>query len=193
METIPENNTVLSSANGTDDREARSFRWYAARTQMNCERKVEKRFQQFACETYLPIQEEIHQWSDRKKKIQRMVIPMILFVKINKEDAQKVHAHKDSQFFGFLSTDRIGHNLAVIPDKDIETLKYMLGHSSQSIDIIPTPIRLGDRVRILRGELKGLEGYVMECRQGETPAVIIKLNILGCAKVNIHKNDLEHI
>jgi len=37
METATELNTLESPANGTDDREARSFRWYAARTQMNCE------------------------------------------------------------------------------------------------------------------------------------------------------------
>ena len=73
METATELNALKSPANGTDDCEACSLCWYAARTRMNCERKVERRFQrdQLATETYLPIQEEIHQWSDRKKKVLR--------------------------------------------------------------------------------------------------------------------------
>jgi hypothetical protein len=62
-----------------------------------------------------------------------MVIPMILFVKINKEEAQKVHARKDTQFYGFVSTDRSGRIPAEISNNDIQTLKYMLGASDKPI------------------------------------------------------------
>jgi hypothetical protein len=41
MEASPEINTMKSSANGTDDREARSFYCFAVRIQMNRDRKAE--------------------------------------------------------------------------------------------------------------------------------------------------------
>jgi hypothetical protein len=40
METLTEISTLDTPVIGTDDREACSLRWYAARTMMNCERKV---------------------------------------------------------------------------------------------------------------------------------------------------------
>jgi transcription antitermination factor NusG len=192
METIPENNTVHSPVNGTDDREARSFHWYAARTQMNCERKVEKRFQQFASETYLPTQEEIHQWSDRKKKVQRMVIPMILFVKINKEEAQKVHARKDNQFYGFVSTDRSGRIPAEISNNDIQTLKYMLGASDKPIIFEQNQIDVGDEVEIVRGALKGVRG-MLKCAHDGTAYLIVDMGLLGYIKTEIGINDCMKI
>jgi transcription antitermination factor NusG len=177
-----------TTANVTDDREARSFHWYAARTQMNCERKAEKEFKNIALETYLPVQEEIHKWSDRKKIIQRVVIPMIVFVKMDSQEVKKVR--HSSSFYGFISHDRHDLSPALIPDKDIDILRFMLGHSDSPVTVEPLPLKLGDRVRVVRGGLKGLEGFVISCKSGLS-TVIVKLNLLGCAKVSINQVDLE--
>lgn len=58
-----------SFANGTNDREACQKRWIAVLVQMNCEKKTATLLEKAGYETYIPIQQEIHQWSDRKKKI----------------------------------------------------------------------------------------------------------------------------
>jgi transcription antitermination factor NusG len=187
MEANPEINAKESSANGTDDREARSFSWYAARTQMNCERKVEKEFKDIAKETYLPTQEEIHQWSDRKKKVQRIVIPMILFVKLNSKDANNLH--RNQYFYGFVGTNRHDTRPAPIPDKDIETLRFMLLHSDSPVSIEPTPLKLGAKVKVIRGNLRGLEGNVI-CNHNSSH-IVVALNLLGCAKVAIDLSSLE--
>jgi transcription antitermination factor NusG len=189
MEASTEINTMKSPVNGTDDREARSFCWYAARTQMNCERKAEKEFKGIAIETYLPTQEEIHQWSDRKKKVQRIVIPMILFVRMNSADANNVHS--TPYFYGFIGNNRHDTKPAPIPDRDIETLRFMLLHSDSPVSIETMPIKSGDKVRVIRGKLQGLEGEVIDFNSGKTE-LIVRLDILGCAKlmietVNLHK------
>lgn len=57
-----------SFANGTNDREACPKRWIAVLVQMNCEKKTATQLGKAGYETYIPIQQEIHQWSDRKKK-----------------------------------------------------------------------------------------------------------------------------
>jgi transcription antitermination factor NusG len=190
MKTSAEINAMNTSANGTDGREACSFCWFVARTQMNCERKAEKELQHIAKETYLPTQEEIHVWSDRKKKVQRVVIPMIIFVKMRSEDAR--HLHRTASFYGFIGHDRHNTTPAPIPEKDIETLRFMLGHSDNPVSIEPMPIKLGDRVKVIRGNLQGLEGYVMKCDDGATH-ILVGLNVLDCAKVDINIQDLQFI
>jgi transcription antitermination factor NusG len=187
MEAITEINTINSAANGTDDREARTFCWYAARTQMNCERKAENEFKSIAKETYLPTQEEIHQWSDRKKKVQRIVIPMILFVKLNKDDVHNLH--RSQHFYGFIGHDRHDTSPAPIPDKDIETLRFMLGQSDAKVSIEQIPIKLGDKVKVIRGSLKGLEGNVLYISEIES-YLCVKLDILGCPKIKINTSDI---
>jgi transcription antitermination factor NusG len=191
MEASPEINTMKSPANGTDDREARSFCWYAARTQMNCERKAEKEFKGIAIETYLPTQEEIHIWSDRKKKIQRVVIPMILFVKMDSKDAMNIH--RTPHFYGFIGNDRHNTRLAPIPDKDIDILRFMLGQSDTKVSIEQMPIKLGDKVRVVRGCLQGLEGNVLHCSDVES-YLYVRLDILDCgAKVKIRSADITKL
>ena len=57
-----------SFVNGTNDREACPKRWIAVLVQMNCEKKTSTLLNKAGYETYIPTQQEIHQWSDRKKK-----------------------------------------------------------------------------------------------------------------------------
>jgi transcription antitermination factor NusG len=190
MKSGAEINTMNTPVNGTDGREARSFSWYAARTQMNCERKALKEFELIAEETYLPTQEEIHVWSDRKKKIQRIVIPMILFVKMNRQEA--IRTHHTAYFCGFLGYNRHDTKPAPIPDKEIETLRFMLGHSDSPVSIESMPVKLGDKVKVIRGSLKGLEGNVASATKDHYQ-IAVSLSALGCAKVSIPKMDVEII
>jgi transcription antitermination factor NusG len=181
-------NTMNTPVNGTDGREARSFRWFAARTQMNCERKAAKEFERIAEETYLPTQEEIHVWSDRKKKIQRIVIPTILFVKMSDQEANRTH--RTAYFCGFLGYNRHDTKPAPIPDKEIEILRFMLGHSDTPVAIESKPVKLGDKVKVIRGSLKGLEGNVLYCSDVES-YLYVRLDILNCgAKVKLQSSDI---
>ena len=77
-----------SFVNGTNDGEAYPKRWVAVLVQMNCEKKVASKLDKLGVTNYVPIQKEEHQWSDRKKTIERVVIPMIVFVYLssNEED-----------------------------------------------------------------------------------------------------------
>jgi ribosomal protein L24 len=54
------------------------------------------------------------------------------------------------------------------------------------------PIKLGDKVKVVRGNLQGLEGYIMKYAN-DTTHIIVALDVLGCAKVDISINDLQLI
>ena len=52
--------------------------------------------------------------------------------------------------------------LAIISDAEIERLKFMLGQSDVPIEITKNTFKTGDKVRVIRGNLAGLEGEVVD-------------------------------
>lgn len=46
--------------------------------QSNREKKTYERLTALGFEAFLPLQEEIHRWSDRSKKVRRVVVPMVV-------------------------------------------------------------------------------------------------------------------
>lgn len=52
--------------------------WLVAYVQSCLEKKTAERLKAMGVEYYLPIQSEIRQWSDRRKRVDRLVIPMMI-------------------------------------------------------------------------------------------------------------------
>ena len=69
-----------SSVNGTDDREAHPKFWIALYTRPRSEKKVRAYLDSIGIENFLPVQYQLRQWSDRKKLVEVVVIPMVIFV-----------------------------------------------------------------------------------------------------------------
>ena len=94
----------------------------------------------------------------------------------------KAGAHKDSS----------KKPIAIVSDRDIERLKFMLGQSDIPIEITEKPFKSGDKVRVIRGYLSGLEGVVLESRDSKS-ILIVDLDFFGCAKLLIDAVNLEII
>lgn len=71
-----------SFVHGTNDSEACPRRWIAVLVQVNCEKRTATRLSKAGYETYIPIQQELRQWSDRKKIIDCLIMPMVVFVRV---------------------------------------------------------------------------------------------------------------
>ncbi len=56
--------------------------WLVVCVQSNREKKTYERLTALGFEAFLPLQEEIHRWSDRSKKVQRVVVPMVVFARL---------------------------------------------------------------------------------------------------------------
>lgn len=180
---------ATSPAHGTDDREARPKHWVAALVQVRSEKAVGKKLDSLGIENYVPTQWEIHQWSDRKKKVERVVIPLIVFVHADKATIKRLILHP---FIHKLVTYPGQYSPAIIPDEQLEKLKFMLRHSDSPVEMRNQVFRTGDRVRISRGPLKGLEGEFCRVESRKTMVAVL-LECLGYACVSIEKSDLELI
>ena len=82
--------------------------------------------------------------------------------------------------------------LAVISDKEINRLKFMLGQSDIPIDVTARSYVKGAKVRVISGSLIGLEGEVVDMSTSKVE-LTVDMDLLGCAKLIIDTVDLELI
>ena len=90
------------------------------------------------------------------------------------------------------SANALAKPLAIIPESQIRRLRFMLGQSDIPVTVTARPYRIGDRVRIIRGSLMGLEGEVMDMKSTKSE-LVVGLDFFGCAKLSIETVNLEII
>ena len=184
------NSTGVSSVvNVTTDREAHPKHWIAALVKMCTEKTVGNRLTKLGIENFVPTQLEIHQWSDRKKKIERVVIPMVIFIHTDKNTEKYIRTFS---FIHKIMSMPGSKELAIIPDSQIDNLKFMLKHADSRVELISEHFALGDSVKIVRGPLKGLEGK-LSMVAAEKPLIALQIECLGYACVHVLKSDIEKI
>ena len=175
-----------STAFVTDDRVAHPKRWYAALVQMNCEKKLAQFLHKSDIEYYLPVQNEIHRWSDRKKKVERIVIPMIVFVHVN--DTSFKDILRLSYVYKILSYPGSSRP-AVIPQQQIDVLKFMLNNAEAGVSFSQEKLLTGQDVEIIRGPLKGLKGKLTETPDN-CHKLVVDIECIGYASVNVDRRDV---
>lgn len=180
---------VNSLSNGTNEGEAYPKFWTAILVQMNTEKSVSERLNKIGVTNYVATQTQIHKWSDRRKRIDKVVIPMVVFVHIDKKTERFLRTL--SFIYKFISYPG-AKEVAVIPDSQIDDLKFMLNNSENDVEIAPSVLTLGDKVEIVRGPLKGLAGELCYLIP-EKPMVAIRIESLGYACVNVSKADIEKV
>ena len=129
--------------------------WVAALVQMNMEKKVSAMLSKLGYPNYVPTQTEIHQWSDRKKKIERVVIPMVVFVLV--DNGEEKILRNNSFIYKFISYPG-QKEAAIIPNEQIEKLKFMLHHADSAVEYAEHVYEIGEEIEIVRGPLKVLYG-----------------------------------
>ena len=178
-----------SFVNVTNEGEACPMRWLAALVKMNCEKKVAAKLDKLGITNYVPIQQEEHQWSDRKKKVYHVVIPMVVFIRISLDKVDELR--KLSYILKFINYPGSKELATSIPDEQIERLKFLLSNADGKVSIVEN-LKVGDRVRLIKGPMKGLEGELSYIEDNKL-IVAIRIDGLGYACVSVEKVNLETI
>lgn len=173
------------------------YHWFVAIVNHNSEKQSSEKLSKMGIVNYLPTQTEIRIWRNgRKAKIDRIVIPSIIFVYCTEQKRKEIVG---LPFIFRFMTDKAGTSststgkpLATIPDEQINRLKFMLGQSDIPVEITEKPFKVGDKVRIIRGDLTGLEGEVLDMRNSRSE-LIVAINFFGCARLLIDTVNLEII
>lgn len=127
-------------------------KWLVAYVRLHHEKKTAERLTAMSIENFLPIQEEIRQWTYRKKKIERVVIPMMIFVHVNAGERSLVLTLSAVSRYMVLHGE---HTPAVIPDEQMERFKFMLDYSEEAVEMN------GKTKVVVRLEMLGCAGVDM--------------------------------
>ena len=99
-----------------------------------------------------------------------MIIPMIVFAHITEVDVATIrtrpHAFRILTYPGQKKT-------AIIPDKQIEQLKFILKHADSDVEFVTNVYVKDELVEVVRGNLMGLTGQVERTSDGKTNLIII--------------------
>ena len=163
-------------------------RWLAAYVKMHHEKKVRDRLKTMGINHFLPVQEEVRQWSDRKKKVERVLIPMMIFVYVDSSEQRQVIELPSVLRYLVLRGERVP---AVIPDNQMERFQFMVDHSDSPVQFDSQDLKPGTKVRVIKGSMSGLEGELVTVDGKHT--IAIRIQQLGCATVEVNINWVERV
>ena len=138
---------------------------------------------------YLPLQETVKQWRDRKKKVKEIVIPMIIFIK--SDDKTRIEVLKSSPSVNGTMIDKATHKPAIIRNEEMERFMFMLDYSENTVRFCCEPLKPGEKVEVIKGPLKGLKGELIDI-DGKSQ-VSVRLEMLGYAMVEMPVGFLKKI
>ncbi|MDA3879765.1 MAG: UpxY family transcription antiterminator [Prolixibacteraceae bacterium] len=161
--------------------------WHAVYVKSRTEKKVQLELDYQGVEVYLPLQKKLRQWSDRKKWVDFPLISGYLFVHITRFDYDRV-----LQTNGVVSYVRFGGTAAVIPDEQIELIKRLLHDYEEEIEVTFNYFSKGDKVEIIGGPLKGINGELIQLKGKNKVALQIE-NLQVALTVEVATDDIKKI
>jgi transcription antitermination factor NusG len=134
-----------------------SYPWYAVQVRANHELTAADHLRGRGYTPFVPLYKRRTNWSDRIKVVDAALFPGYLFCRLNPQDRLPILSIP--QVIQIIGNSRVPIPLDEVEIQSIQAL-VASGLPSQ-----PWPyLRAGERVRIERGPLSGLEGTLLEVR-----------------------------
>jgi transcription termination/antitermination factor NusG len=191
----------ITTAKKVDDAEGVSSekkkKWFVAIVNNRSEKKCAQALSKMNYEVFVPIQTEDRIWKNGTvKTVECVLIATMVFVFCT-EEQRKTDVVKYPLVKHFMvdntQIDKAGkHPIANIPEKQMDIFRKMLEKADGPITIEHVPLCVGDKVKVIKGKLSGIEGRILDQRNGET-FLIVEIDLLGCAKLEISLEDVEKI
>jgi len=127
--------------------------WCAVYTRHQHEKSVSEMLQAKGFEVFLPLYDSTRRWKDRKKVISLPLFPCYVFLRGGME--RRLHVLTTPGIHMMLSR---GERIATIPEEEIHAIRRSV---EGCLRVEPHPfLRCGERVRVIRGSLEGVEGVL---------------------------------
>ena len=136
-------------------------------------------------ETYLPLVTEIHRWSDRRKAVEVPLFSGYTFARLTATPADLLHVKRIPGVVSIVGAKPAG---TPIQAEQIESVRILLAgkHPYENYPFL----KLGQRVRICNGSLRGIEGILAACK-GENKLVVSIELIQRSLAISLDNYDIE--
>ena len=136
--------------------------WYVLKVKSQHELNVVSNLNKLGLDAYTPFLEQTRQWSDRKKKIKKVLISRHVFVKLSKYDEYKVY--DSSGVLGYLNIH--GQRAKVWPS-EINNLKNYCNQQYQQDNLsvgetLKTPV-IGSFATVISVDKNNMCSAVSDC------------------------------
>jgi transcription antitermination factor NusG len=172
-ELCPKSDIAANSAAGRDNvcitLPPQEAKWYALTVRHQHERQTERLLNSLGWETLAPTYRSKRQWSDRVKEIEQPLFAGYVFCRFSLKDRIRI---EDTP--GVAQVVKFNGQAAEIEVLEIERIQTML---ASKVRLSPWPyLKAGDRVRVERGPLRGLEGTLL--RNGDATRLVVSVEML---------------
>lgn len=166
---------------------AQASYWYVARTRHGAELGMRNRLACMGVEHFVPTRSR--KATRGCKMVEEPLLSCLVFLKATRDDALDL-IHSLGVKADFL-LDCATHRMMVVREKEMEDFRRVFDLSTESGGLMDEPVAVGDKVRVTKGALRGVEGYVLELH-GETYVVVSLLSCLY-ARARVPRAWLEKI
>ena len=170
--------------------------WFAARTRDKQEFAVQRFLDKLKSEEnldidyYLPTRIVISQLKYRRKRSEVPVIRNLIFVRATKQDACDLSNKYGVQLYYI--KDFVTRAMLIVPDKQMNDFMFLLDFSDSTVEVINEELKRGDRVRVIKGPLIGLEGELLRIK-GHKRVIVRLEGVVSVATSYIPGSFLEKI
>jgi CheY-like chemotaxis protein len=159
--------------------------WWALYTRHQCEKVVAETLTSKQFEVFLPLYASVRRWTDRQKMLFLPIFPRYVFVRGGLDRRLDIVMTLGVQTILFY-----GEQVATIPETEIHNIRRMVEGPYR---VEPYPyLKCGEKVRITRGSLKGIEGLLV--RKKNLDRIVLSMDLLQqCVAVEIDACDVEPV
>lgn len=183
---------ILSSENST--LQTTPKKWFIAYVGTCAEKVVRNRLNEKGYEAYAATRWEIRVRSNgRRVKIEHPVITQYVFVHVTEEERKMIVNYPYIHYFltdKASEKDQFGrHRLAVVPDRQMQTLQAMLSEEDAVVQFASTGFSVGDEVSIL-GWDDDVTGHIVRISGDKGRYIGVRIQQLGCAYMEVSPKKL---
>lgn len=164
-------------------------KWYVIYTKSRHEKRLADKLTVMGSEVYLPLVKSVSLRKDRKQTIEKPLFNSYVFVKESTIDIDSLKSY-DS----FVSYLLFNGRPAIVYQYEIDIIKSLVqhGYSVELTEVDVKQLSEGNKVRVISGPLKGMEGEVYQLINPEFVYVHFE-NLQGSMKINISYKQLKLI
>lgn len=151
--------------------------WYVIYVKPRNEKKVASLLSKLGVTVYCPLVTEIHQWSDRKKKVQVPLLKSYVFVQLEANERDIVFQVPGVVRYLFW----LGKP-AIVRDNEIKLMQNWL--TNDNIKSQVERLQPGDRIKIEQGLFEGKNGIVKQINKNRIQLLLPDLEM----KITLNRN-----
>ena len=174
----------------TNKKTVQPIKWFAAKTKYSTAKKIKQLLERLKIEHYIPFRTVMIEKRGKKVKVEKPVLPNFVFIRSDYATCLSLVNEYGLSMSYLLNLET--RQLLVVPDKQMQDFMFLLDFSTGSVEVLNKGIKRGDRVRVIKGPLLGLEGELVRLK-GHKRVVIRLDGVASIATSYIPSSFLEKI